>query len=465
MLGTFLDKMTGIFDQRFVVAYWTPIFFGLTLSVGLAVLLLGPSVIFGWWMSLNIPEEVLLGIGALLCVSLLAYLLETLTAPIVRLYEGYWPEGMLTRWIRTNKQKVLIHKQEALANKEIELSASLRALSAEQEAVTEQGNDLTLRLNALNEERESLNTKQSNLSASLRALSAEQEAVAEQGNDLTARLRTLNDEQVALTAQVNDLMVRQKDLNDEQEALTAQVNDLTNREQILVNEKKALDAKLAYNYAARYLKYPRDLDHLKPTRLGNVLAAAEEYSFQIYNLDGVIWWPRLAPLLPEPFRAQVDTALTPMLAVLNLSIILTLLALPGGILVLPFNRPLWLIPVISLSGLLLAWIFYSAAVSQAIDYGKVIRVGFDHYRHQILKQMHLPIPDNLTQERLLWASLNKWLYQYTPPWEGVPEGVDAAQLTQPFYYDAHYSLATPQIQEVTFTFKGLSKMTLKDETS
>jgi hypothetical protein len=244
-----------------------------------------------------------------------------------------------------------------------------------------------------------------------------------------------------------------------------QENNLSNREQILVNEKKALDAQLAYNYAARYLKYPRDLDHLKPTRLGNVLAAAEEYSSQICNLDGVSWWPRLAPLLPELFRAQVDTALTPMLAVLNLSMILTLVAIPGGILVLPFNRPLWLIPVISLSGLLLAWIFYSAAVSQAIDYGKVIRVGFDHYRYQILKQMHLPIPDNLTQERLLWTALNKWIYQYTPPWEGVPAGVDVAQLTQPFYYDSHYSLAAQQIQEATLTFKGFSKMIFTDEAS
>jgi hypothetical protein len=466
MLGTFLDKMSGIFDQRFIVAYWIPIFFGLMLLVGLGMFLLGPSVMFGWWMSLNSAEKVLLGIGALLCVSLLAYLLETLTAPIVRLYEGYWREGTLTRGLRTQKQKKLNDKKEALAAAELDLTIRIKALRAEQEVVADQQSDLTDRLKTLSVERETLAIQQSELASRLRALSVELEDVTDQQSDLTIHTKTLNDEQVTLTARENDLLVRLKVLNDEQVILTARENDLLVRLKATEDKKKALDAKLAYVYAAYYLKYPRDLDHLKPTRLGNVLAAAEEYSSQVYSLDGVIWWPRLAPLLPVTFRAQVDTALTPMLTALNLSMILTLFALPSGMLVLPFSRPWWLLPIISLGELLLGWICYSAAVSQAKDYGKVIRVAFDLYRHEILKQMHLPVPDNLTDERLLWASLNKWLYEYTPPWESVPVGVDAPRIASPFYYDTHYSLTIPpQLQEVTFTFKGLSKLMFKDEAS
>src|SRR5262249_27173800 len=79
-------------------------------------------------------------------------------------------------------------------------------------------------------------------------------------------------------------------------------------------------------YPERYLYFPRNQTLILPTRLGNVLRAAEEYSQQIYKLDAVIWWPRLTAVLPDAFRGQVDAVLTPMLALLNLSILFSLLA-------------------------------------------------------------------------------------------------------------------------------------------
>jgi hypothetical protein len=164
-----------------------------------------------------------------------------------------------------------------------------------------------------------------------------------------------------------------------------------------------------------YHNFPLDSDLVKPTQLGNVLVAAEEYPHQLYQLDAVLWWPRLAALLPDTLRTQVGTALTPVLNMLNLSMILTVLALGGGITVLLVHQSWWLSAAVFFGGLLLARVCYLAAVSQAVDYGESVRVAFDLYRHDVLKQLHIPLPDNLFKERLLWDKLNTWLYSWSGP--------------------------------------------------
>src|SRR6266699_3248768 len=259
MITTLLDKIHGFFDQRFIFAYWIPPFIGLALALGLAGVLSAPTVMaaFTWWTKLDGAEQVILGAGALLIVTLFASLLGALTVPLVRLYAGYWSQGPLTRWALQRQRK----------------------------------------------------------------------------------------------------------------ALTATSNS-TVRNQI----------------------FPRNDDLLRPTRLGNVLITSSEYSLQRYDLDPAIWWSRLAVLVPESFRTQVDAALTPMLTVLNLSTMLTLLTAASTIASLFTDRWWWLFPTIFVIGLLLARACYLAAVSQAVSYSQLIQVGFDFYRHDILKQMHIPVP-------------------------------------------------------------------------
>jgi hypothetical protein len=92
---------------------------------------------------------------------------------------------------------------------------------------------------------------------------------------------------------------------------------------------------------------------------------------------------------------------------------------------------------------------YIAACNQALDYGQLVRVAFDFYRHDILKQMHLPIPDNLVEERLLWDALNAMTYNYTLPWE-AEAATQTPRLARPFYYDTHQTATpSPQLPEVT----------------
>jgi hypothetical protein len=84
-----------------------------------------------------------------------------------------------------------------------------------------------------------------------------------------------------------------------------------------------------------------------------------------------------------------------------------------------------------------------------------VRVAFDLYRHEILKQMHIPLPDNLFKERTVWDLLTNWHYYYVAPWNARSDN-DVPLPENPLYYDKNSTSSTlSQLQEVSFTIKEL----------
>ncbi len=343
MLTTFLTQVTGLFDRRFIVAYWAPMFVVLSLAT-LGGLALGRGVAgaLAVWSALDPLLQVILPLAALIGVTVLAFILQSMTAPLIRLYEGYWPRPF---------------------------------------------------------------------------------------------------------------------------------HPLMNR---MIAEQKARRAGLEAARADRqlYLGYPRRDDLVRATRLGNVMTAAEEYAYQIYRLDAIVWWPRLAPLLPDTLRGQIDAALTPLIALLNLSFLLTLLALAGGPAVVLVGlqgatQPWWLFVLVFVGGLLLARLCYEAAISQAGDYGSLLRVAFDLHRHKVLEAMHIARPDDLRTERRLWDALNQWVYRYVPPWESRWP-IDPSQFpaADNFYYDTYKRPVKPpedKPQRIEVTVAGSPTLNLHKE--
>jgi hypothetical protein len=57
-----------------------------------------------------------------------------------------------------------------------------------------------------------------------------------------------------------------------------------------------------------YPRYPltEDEEDVLPTRLGNILLAAERYPLSRYGMDTIYFWPRLFPLLPEKFQNEYE---------------------------------------------------------------------------------------------------------------------------------------------------------------
>jgi hypothetical protein len=298
-----LDKLAGFFDRRFLIAYWAPVAIALAGLAGVVALDRGIGTMLAALGKLSAMEQAVIAATALVTLIVLAYLLQALTGPMVRLYEGYSLPGWLARGLRRSEE---------------------------------------LRLQALKR--------------------------AE-------------------------------------------------------NEGKS---------SARYFCFSPHEEHLRPTRLGNALTAAEDYPRQLYQIDSVLWWPRVVTQLSDNVRQQLDAAVVPMIALLNLASAFTTVALGGAFYLYAVNERVGLFLIPLWGGVFLAWLSYRAAVSQAVSYGNVIRVAFDFHRHDVLEKMRIPRPDDLLAERALWKALDTWLFYFTLPWDS---GVDPAQhplIARPF---------------------------------
>jgi hypothetical protein len=312
MFVTFLDKLGGWFDRRFMLAFWAPAFISLGVTGSLIVLVVLGRDAVDIWDELDSLESAWLALVALVLITVTAYVLQAFSTTIVRLHEGYLFPEWLARHTRADQ--------------------------------------------------------------------------------LRARQRTLPEQRP---------------------------NRLTG----------AATSAWSNHYRDAYFYFPRNEDLVKPTRLGNVLTASEEYVTLTYGADAVLWWPRLAPLLPQSFREQVDSTLTPMLSLLTLSTTITLAGLISAVVLALFSPYWWLGILCAVMALALARLCYVASISQAVSYGDLVRAAFDLYRHEILKQMRLPLPKNLREDFVLWQGLTQFIYLYTPPWD-VLTADEASQVLQ-----------------------------------
>jgi hypothetical protein len=97
MFGTFFDKVTGLFDRRFVLGLLLPTF---AFFAGVGALIatdLGWTKTISWWQHLGASRQVALGIAVAAGLVFVATVLGTQVVAITRIFEGYW------RWAWTDK--------------------------------------------------------------------------------------------------------------------------------------------------------------------------------------------------------------------------------------------------------------------------------------------------------------------------------------------------------------------------
>lgn len=142
-------------------------------------------------------------------------------------------------------------------------------------------------------------------------------------------------------------------------------------------------------------------DRIRPTRLGNVLAAAEYAAGSDYGWDAVVAWPRLYPLLGEKVRAVVDDRRTALDSMVRLSAVTAVTA--AASLGLLCESGWW----IALAGIpaALSVVARVSALHAAIAYGEAIRSAFDLHRFDLLQALHLPLPPDGETERHTSAAL------------------------------------------------------------
>jgi hypothetical protein len=151
-----------------------------------------------------------------------------------------------------------------------------------------------------------------------------------------------------------------------------------------------------------------------PTRLGNILRAAESYpDVQLrYRLNGVLWWPRFFLVIPETVRSDLSTARASMTLRLHMSfvsaIFVVVTGLAAGVFALTGTAASWLVwCVAGLVAVLNVPFAYQRALGPALIYGDLTRCTFDLYRAEVLNRMGLAMPETLAEERELWFALNQ----------------------------------------------------------
>jgi hypothetical protein len=161
----------------------------------------------------------------------------------------------------------------------------------------------------------------------------------------------------------------------------------------------------------QWLRQPTP-DNLMPTRLGNILRAAEQRSDEKYGLDAVVCWSRLWLLLPDAVKKDLQEAradLNTAARVWLWSLLCCFWAL-GSV----HLQPIWTVNVWSLwplLGLLAARFAYGWAIAAARTYGELIEATFDLYRHLLYQSIRWHLPADPEVERRVGRQLTQYLWR------------------------------------------------------
>jgi len=135
-----------------------------------------------------------------------------------------------------------------------------------------------------------------------------------------------------------------------------------------------------------------------PTRLGDVLRAAERRPFDKYGLDAVICWYRLWMLLPDSVKTEISQA--------RLELDRAARAWLWGALFLVWTPWLWWIAVPV--GLLVPLVAYNVGMLNAAAlFGDLTESAFDLHRMRLYDAMQMPRPTSPADERASGAQLTR----------------------------------------------------------
>lgn len=145
---------------------------------------------------------------------------------------------------------------------------------------------------------------------------------------------------------------------------------------------------------------PKQIDQLMPTRLGNILRAAESRPLEKYGLETTICFPRLWLLLPAEVKIELSEARSRLNSTVRIWI-WSVLFLGWG------YYSCWAIPI----GLGVAWLSYGWMLDAAAVYGDLLESAFDLFRTLLYKSLRLSLPKNPTEELRLGRALTDYLWR------------------------------------------------------
>ncbi|GAA0419661.1 hypothetical protein Aca07nite_12820 [Actinoplanes capillaceus] len=166
-------------------------------------------------------------------------------------------------------------------------------------------------------------------------------------------------------------------------------------------------------------RYPTREHLVRPTALGNALAAMQDNAGRVYGLDAVVVWPRLYAVLGETVRGVVDDRRDTMDSTARLAVSTGIAAVATFALLSQATHWWWLLGFVPLA---VSVISYRAAVHAAVAYGESVELAFDLHRFDLLTALHLAVPADRTTELKINQELCDLWRQGVPPTAGYVTG-------------------------------------------
>lgn len=189
--------------------------------------------------------------------------------------------------------------------------------------------------------------------------------------------------------------------------LIARINKVYNQKITLLNslEKKKRDNSLSYKEEKEiicleqwFTDFPTKPQLRMPTKLGNIIRAAEEYPDNRYGLEITTVFPRFWLILSPDIKKELSQSLKELFDLVKVIEWLLL----GCIWV--HLSPWVIIPIVI--GLL---ILKSRLLFLARSYGEILRSSFDLYRFDLYRSLYWPLPKRPVEEETLGRELTRFL--------------------------------------------------------
>jgi len=144
---------------------------------------------------------------------------------------------------------------------------------------------------------------------------------------------------------------------------------------------------------------------LMPTRLGNILRAAEDRIRDRYGLDPVVCWPHLWLCLDGEAQKELAGARQ----ALDDSVRLWLWSL----LFIVWTWAAWWVPIVTAIGC--AASYYGVILARARGYAYVMQAAFDLNRRRIYEALNWPVPIDPRAEPLAGEAVTTYLWRGIAP--------------------------------------------------
>ncbi|MGD0952601.1 MAG: hypothetical protein ABR985_09440 [Methanotrichaceae archaeon] len=147
------------------------------------------------------------------------------------------------------------------------------------------------------------------------------------------------------------------------------------------------------------IMYPEKSHLLLPTKLGNILSAAEEYPEIRYGLETVTTWPRLWLVLPTSTKDELQVTRDSLNEKTRL--------LGWSLLFFTWSIWSWWAAFLSILGAIT--IYYLGILPAAAIYADLIRSAFDLHRFDLYESLRLPLPPSPYNEKLYGQGITQYL--------------------------------------------------------